>query len=619
MNPTYYVYVSDRGNIFMKEIAGLLAATLSDLGYHTVFPAPGLPERSRDQVNLVVAPHEFFPLQRGHSEPELLHAAEVSVAVGVEQPGTAWFELGTHYASVGTMVLDISPYAVDELRRRGLDATHLQLGYHPSWDRWGGDSARLRPTDLLFLGSMTARRDGILSEAVPLLWDCNTDIRLFEFPRPMNEPRAHFVASIAKWDLLASSRVLLNVHRSETPYFEWVRVLEAVVNGCLVVTESSVDYGPLRPGEHLIAAPSEFLGAYAASIIIDEALRMDLASAAYDYVRTKFEFKTLLEPICVHLEDSVVATRRPRPVEPFRPPAPPLAPPTSPVLEAVLDTERRVSARVKELLDGETELLQRVEALQARLLYGRADHVDVSVTRAWEGFTPDVSVIITSYNYEAFITEAMESVMSSMEAAVELVVVDDHSEDASVDVVKELMRATDWFPTMLLAKAANEGVGAARNTGIAQARADQVFILDSDNLIYPMALQRLSAALHKAPDAAFSYGIIAKIGQPGLLSHLPWDVERMTKSNYIDAMAMVRRQVWEDVGGYDSYFSLRGWEDYDFWLRVAAKGSWGEFVPELVGRYRVHPTSRQQTVNLDTAALINDFRERYPFLPWDQG
>lgn len=619
MTPTYYVYVSDRGNVFMTEIAAVLAAALSDLGYHTMFPAPGLPERGRDRANLVVAPHEFFPLQRAYGERELLEAAAVSVAVGVEQPGTPWFELGTHYASVGPVVLDVSPYAVDELARRGLDATHLQLGYHPSWDRWGGDATRPRPTDLVFLGSMTHHRDRILSEAAPLLWDCNADIRLFEFPRPMNEPRTHFVASTAKWQLLAASRVLVNIHRSEVPYFEWVRVLEAVVNGCLVVTESSTDYGPLVPGEHLIAAPSEFLGAYTASIMTDESLRVELAAAAYDFVRTKLELKTLLEPICAHVEEALVRVTPRRRPQPFQPPAPPHVPSISPVLEAVLDTERQARARVKELLDGETELVQRVEALQARLLHGRADHVDRSVTKAWEGFAPQISVVITSYNYRDFISEAMESVMSSLGVAVELIVVDDHSQDDSVEVLEAIMAATEWFPTMLLAKAANSGVGSARNAGIAEARAERVFILDADNMIYPTTLKKLSTALDRTPDAAFAYGIVAKTGQVGLLSHLPWDVDRLTETNYIDAMAMVRRRVWDEVGGYDTYFSLRGWEDYEFWLRLAANGYRAAFVPQLVGRYRVHPTSRQQTVNLDTAPLMRDFRERYPFLPWAQG
>jgi glycosyltransferase involved in cell wall biosynthesis len=210
----------------------------------------------------------------------------------------------------------------------------------------------------------------------------------------------------------------------------------------------------------------------------------------------------------------------------------------------------------------------------------------------------------------------MESVMASVGAAAELIVVDDHSQDDSVAAVTGLMEATDWFPTMLLARAANGGVGAARNFGIARARSDRIFMLDADNLIYPTTLATLSAALDAAPDAAFSYGIIAKVGQPGLLSHLPWDVQRLTVGNYIDAMAMIRRSSLDELEGYDAYFSLRGWEDYDYWLRLAAVGGYGTFVPEFVGSYRVHATSRQQTVGLDTETLIREFRERYPFLPW---
>ena len=314
----------------MTEIAAVLAAALSDLGYETTFPAPGLPERGRDRVNIVVAPHEFFPLKRRRAESELLAAAEASVVVGVEQPGTSWFEIGTRYASVAAAVLDISPYAVEELRSRGLQATHLQLGYHPSLDRWGGDPASPRDTDLLFLGSLTPRRDKILSEASPLLWDCKADIRLFEFPRPMSKPRGNFVVSEEKWDLLASSRVMLNIHRDEVPYFEWVRVLEAVINGCLVVSERSSDYGPLVPGKHLVAVPPETLGAYALGIMSDEPLRAEMASEAYEFARSKLELTSLLEPICAEME--VAAARRGPRGRVYRPPDP--EPPREPARPA---------------------------------------------------------------------------------------------------------------------------------------------------------------------------------------------------------------------------------------------------------------------------------------------
>ena len=82
---------------------------------------------------------------------------------------------------------------------------------------------------------------------------------------------------------------------------------------------------------------------------------------------------------------------------------------------------------------------------------------------------------------------------------------------------------------------------------------------------------------------------------------------------------MIRRSALDEVGGYDTYFGLRGWEDYELWLRLAASGHRAVFVPEFVGSYRVHSTSRQQTVDLDTAGLTCEFRNRYPFLPWDMG
>ena len=209
----------------------------------------------------------------------------------------------------------------------------------------------------------------------------------------------------------------------------------------------------------------------------------------------------------------------------------------------------------------------------------------------------------------------MVSVTSSLGVAAELVVVDDHSQDDSIQVILDQMAASSWFPIKLLAKSANSGVSVARNTAIAETRADRVFILDADNVIYPRTLQKLSSALDRSPEAAFSYGIIHTDGSRALVSHFPWDVTRLTEGNYIDAMAMMRRQVWDEVGGYDPLLGIRGWEDYEFWLRLAARGLHAEFVPEFLGHYRVHRASRQQTVNLDTLPSLRSFAIDIPCFP----
>jgi hypothetical protein len=612
---SYYVYVSGGGNIFMTEIASLLAAALRDRGYRVIFPAPGLPEPESGRVNLVVAPHEFFTLQPGLRDRDLLEAAECAVSVGVEQPGTEWFELGTHYASAGPALLDINPYAVKELRRRGLDATHLQLGYHPSIDRWGGRPEAPRPTDLLFMGVLGPRRARLLARAGPLLWGCTCDLRLFEVSRPMTEPRGMFVSGEEKWNLLASSRVLVNFHQDETPYFEWVRVLEAMANGCLVISEVSSDYGPLVPGEHLVAAPAEDIGAYAASLLNDEPLRAEMAGRAYEMVRDRMSLVSLLEPVCDHLDHLGRTRRRPRASHPFVPAARP-AETVNPLLAGALSTELRARSRIKELYDSETLLLREVEALQAEAEFGDRDHASLLTTPAWEGLEPEVSVVVTCYNYAHFVIEAIESAMASQGVDLELVVIDDHSSDDSVPAIEELMAANPWFPMMLVARQANGGVARARNAAMARARADLLFMLDGDNVIFPPTLRRLAEALKAAPDADFAYGVLPRSDGSGVLSHLPWDVARLCRGNYIDTMAMIRQTALVEIGGYDEYFGLRGLEDYELWLRFAAAGRRGEFVPCFMGSYRVHPTSRQTTVDLDAGAVNRDLRARFPYLPW---
>ena len=622
MNPLYYVYVSDRGSASARRS---LPSSPKPSPISVTAPCFRLrvcPSRAGTGSTWSSRPHEFFSFHGGHSERELLDAARVSVTVGVERPGTARFDTGPSYASVGPMALDISQDGVDALVRRGIDATHLQLGYHPSWDRWGGDPNRPRPTDLLFFGNMTAHRDRLLSEAAPLLWDCNAEIRLWEGSEPTgsgpnSRPGATSAGSTADLDTLASSRVLFNLHSGEGRSLEWPVVLAAIANGCLVVTESSTDYGPLLPGEHLIAAPSDVLGAYAASLVADVALRSDLAAAAYDFVRTKLEFKTLLEPVCSLLEEAAASTTRFRRPQPISASTAPPVPPRPPQLDSILDMERHLYARINELHNGETDLLQRVEGLQAHLLYGNAGHVETFVTQAWAHATPEVSVVLTSYNDHPSVTEAMSSVTSSLGTAVELIVVDDHSEDGSVDAVRQLMASTDWFPMKLAARAANAGVGSARNAGIAEARADRVFISDAETLIFPTTLQKLSAALDKSPDSAAAYGIIAGNGRPGLLNYLPFEAARLTERDYLAAVAMIRRQVWEDIGGYDTQVRHRGYEDYEFWLGLAGNGYGVEFLPQFVGHRRAGSAPRRQ-VDVETAPLMSELRELYPLLPWGQ-
>ena len=222
--------------------------------------------------------------------------------MGVEQPGTHWFEYGARYTSYGPLAIDINRRGVSELRRRGVEAYRLHPGYYSGWDAWGGAASTDRPCDVLFLGSLTHRRAQILGQAAPILAQWTCDLRLFRGDHPVRDGTDGFVSGRAKHELLAGSRVLLNVHQGERDYFEWIRVLEALSNGCLVLTERSGGYAPLVPGRHFIQAPAAALAAQVDGMLRDEALRAELALGAYEFVRKNMDWVDNVDRLLTLLE-----------------------------------------------------------------------------------------------------------------------------------------------------------------------------------------------------------------------------------------------------------------------------------------------------------------------------
>lgn len=308
MSIGYRVYASPHGNSFIDEIAELIVAGLNDLGHPVSFRQEGLPEASSDHVNLVVAPQDYFgfSLLAGAADADLLRAAEVSISITTEQPGTVWFDRSLRYLKGSPLTLDINAHVAESLADLGFPARHLRLGYHPSWDRWGGDPSTQRPVDIGFLGAMTERRERFFAGAASRMWDRRCDLRFFEITRPKRAGAIGFLAGGEKWEWLARTKVLLNVHRSDARYFEWARVLEAAANGCVVVSDPSIGTTPFRAGEHFVEAPLDLLPDYAVGLLADPQSRAEMATAAYDLTRRELMLTDLLAPLT---EEMAAATR----------------------------------------------------------------------------------------------------------------------------------------------------------------------------------------------------------------------------------------------------------------------------------------------------------------------
>ncbi len=615
------VFVSARGNRFMRDLAEMIvdAAAYERRASLVDDRLPAVD----GSINLVVAPHEFFELFDAPRR-ELQRAAAASVCVGTEQPGTPWFRLTADVARRGRRTLDINSVAVDALRSEGIDARRLPIGAVPTIV---APPAPERSIDLLFLGALDDRRGRILAELAPGLVHRRAELRLFRFDRPVGEHTPGLVFGQAKYELLSRSKVLLNLHRAreaDAPaYFEWVRMVEAMANGCAVVTESSVGHDPLVAGTHFVEADEMAIADTITELLDDDHQRLAIAEAGRSIVSDELALGPTLDRLLGEIEHDVlpgladhVASRTylsgrwtlhgetEHPVKRLGPMMP--------------YAELQRTSKEIALADG--AMLRRIDALRSVVAHGVEMHVERITTPAYEDARPDVSVVVTLFNYADLVIETLRSIVATEDVSIEVIVVDDHSTDDGRAVVGGFFDQHANVPMVLLGKDTNEGLSRARNTGFAAARAPYVMVVDADNHLRPTTLARLRETLVQHPDAAAAYSILEDFGdERNLRSALDWDPVRLCRANYIDAQAMWRATDWWDLGGYrPDEGMVYGWEDWDLWLRLASTGGHAVLRREILGRYRVRAGSMVSLTNLAAGEAIAAIRGRYPALPWPE-
>ena len=99
-----------------------------------------------------------------------------------------------------------------------------------------------------------------------------------------------------------------------------------------------------------------------------------------------------------------------------------------------------------------------------------------------------------------------------------------------------------------------------------------------------------------------------------------FDLARLLERNFIDACAVMRREVWEESGGYDSRMSAIGWEDYDLWLSAAERGWAFRYTPEVLFDYRIRrdAMSRDASRQRQRATARDLVEAKHPVL-FEQG
>ncbi|MDJ0573151.1 MAG: glycosyltransferase [Pleurocapsa sp. MO_192.B19] len=229
----------------------------------------------------------------------------------------------------------------------------------------------------------------------------------------------------------------------------------------------------------------------------------------------------------------------------------------------------------------------------------------------FDNVEPRVGVIIPTYNCDRYIVQAIESVLKQEGCTYEIIVIDDGSTDSTEKILEPYSDRIRYI------RQKNKGVAAARNHGIAIAKADLIAFLDADDYFLPGKLARQAEILTKRPDLGIVHSGWQRVDAQGnkLLDVCPWenipelDLENWLRWKPVLPSAMMFRREWlQYVGGFDPRFPPA--EDTNLVLKLALKGCKTAWLRQITVCYRQHDESAMHKGLPQARSLLavtNDF------------
>ncbi len=241
--------------------------------------------------------------------------------------------------------------------------------------------------------------------------------------------------------------------------------------------------------------------------------------------------------------------------------------------------------------------------------------------------TPLVSVIIPAYNAEKFIERTLNSVLNQTYRNLEVLIIDDGSQDRTETLVQEWMENDSRIRFF---QQKNSGVAAARNLGIKQAKGDLIAPVDADDIWYPQYLEKVVAIFGESDlSVGIVYAWSIDIDEEDQLMrgfHVDYyegDIYlKLLYRNFIGnaSATVIRRQCFEKMGYYSEKLrsqKAQGCEDWDLYLRLAEVYQF-RVIPEFLVGYRQLSNSMSKDYSAMAKSLqlvLEKVQKRHPNIP----
>jgi glycosyltransferase involved in cell wall biosynthesis len=189
-----------------------------------------------------------------------------------------------------------------------------------------------------------------------------------------------------------------------------------------------------------------------------------------------------------------------------------------------------------------------------------------------------ISVVVAVYNGERFIADALESILRQTRAPFEVCVVDDGSQDKTIDIVR-------WFPSVTCIECkVNAGQAAALNVGVASTQGDHLAFLDADDVWLPDKLAWQCELLDTRPELDVVYGLMRE-RTTGVGEALAKRDGRVLPAHLPSAM-LIKRAAFERVGDFDERWTLGS--VVDWYARACEVGLSQSVLQRVVYERRIH-------------------------------